>query len=480
MITMESRKYPMILEAAHRAWLRLEPARERRRRFARYTYGDQWGDPVMHRGRRMTEGEAVAESGRPPLSNNLIRRLVKSVVGRYRQDRSASATAANAAPAMEATRRMNRLDELDARTLEEFLISGMAIHRVCAEHRPAGAGVWVDNVAPDRFFVSAVSDPRCTDMELAGRLLDMSVAEAVMRFAPGDDRRARDLRALYGTLPETTDLPATLDPGDAPDFYRAPAGRCRVIEVWTLECREVLCVHDRMTATLTEADPADEPRFRRFAARRRRKGLPPVELTRRRHAGWHGRFLAPDGTLLGEAAPVPGGGCPFAVKLYPLTDGEVHSLVEDVIDQQKYVNRLISMMDTMLGVSAKGVLLYPVQCKPDNMRWDDVARLWAEPGGIIPYRPTPAGEPHQVIAPISDIGARDLLQTQIKLFEEVSGVSDALMGRTVSGAIGVDRYEREVRNAAASIADLIETYADFIGVRDGIIRAVSKTCGTEV
>ncbi len=46
---MENRKYPLILEAAHRAWLRLEPARERRRRFARYTYGDQWGDPVMHR-----------------------------------------------------------------------------------------------------------------------------------------------------------------------------------------------------------------------------------------------------------------------------------------------------------------------------------------------------------------------------------------------------------------------------------------------
>lgn len=478
--TMESKKYPMILEAAHRAWLRMEPARQRRRRFARYTYGDQWGDPVTHRGRRMTEGEAVAESGRPPLSNNLIRRLVKSVVGRYRQERAADSPTAATAPAMLATRRMNRLDELDARTLEEFLISGMAIHRVCAEHRPAGSGVWVDNVAPDRFFVSAVSDPRCTDMELVGRLLDMSVAEAVMRFAPGDDRRARGIRALYGALPESSGLPPVSADGDSADFYRAAPGRCRVIEVWTLECREVLCVHDRMAATLTETDPADEPRLRRLAARRRRKGLPAVEYARRRHAGWQGRFLAPDGTLLGTAAPVPGGGCPFAVKLYPLTDGEVHSLVEDVIDQQKYVNRLISMMDTMLGVSAKGVLLYPVQCKPEGMRWDDVSRLWAEPGGIIPYHPTPAGEPHQVIAPISDIGARDLLQTQIKLFEEVSGVSDALMGKTVSGAIGVDRYEREVRNAAASIADLIETYTDFISVRDDIILAMSKACGTEV
>ena len=49
---------------------------------------------------------------------------------------------------------------------------------------------------------------------------------------------------------------------------------------------------------------------------------------------------------------------PFVFKLYPLTDGEVHSMVEDVIDQQKYVNRLITLVDHIMGASAKGALLY--------------------------------------------------------------------------------------------------------------------------
>ncbi len=178
----------LILEAARQAWERMEPMRATRLRHTRYTYGDQWADPVTLRdGRRVTEGEQVSMSGRPPLSNNLIRRLVKSVVGRFRQE---SAGAADASEIPAATRRRNRLGELDARTLEEFLISGMAIHYVCAETRPAGAGIWVDNVPPERFFANAMRDPRCCDMELAGRLLDMSVAEVVMRFAPADRRRA--------------------------------------------------------------------------------------------------------------------------------------------------------------------------------------------------------------------------------------------------------------------------------------------------
>lgn len=469
-------KYELILEAAHRAWLRLEESRRRRRRFARYTYGDQWGDPVVHHGRRMTEGEAVAQTGRPPLSNNLIRRLVKSVVGRFRQEQAAKNL--DSSPAMATVKKLNRLDELDARTLEEFLISGMAIHHVCAENRPGGAGIWVDNVPPDRFFVSAVSDPRCNDMELVGRLLDMSIGEVVMRFAPDDRRRAKELRNLYGTMPESSELPLAIARGEGPDFYHAEPGRCRVIEVWTLECTEVICAHDRMTATLGLFDTSEEPRLKRLASRRRRKGLPPVTLHRQRHAGWHGRFLAPDGTLLGQSlSTLPGGACPFAVKLYPLIDGEVHSLVEDVIDQQKFVNRLISMMDHMMGTAAKGVLLFPVQCKVEGVKWEDLARMWADPGGVIPYRPNPAGEPHQVVTPMADIGARDLLQTQIKLFEDVSGVSDALMGKTVSGAVGVERYESEVRNASASIADLMETYRDFLGVRNAIIDATSRRLG---
>lgn len=57
----------LILEAARQAWERMEPMRATRLRHTRYTYGDQWADPVTLRdGRRVTEGEQVSMSGRPP------------------------------------------------------------------------------------------------------------------------------------------------------------------------------------------------------------------------------------------------------------------------------------------------------------------------------------------------------------------------------------------------------------------------------
>lgn len=460
-----------ILEMARRAWNRMEPARRRRERHTRYTYGDQWADPVRLRdGRTVTEGTQIAMAGRPPLTNNLIRRLVKSVVGRYRQ--TAPENALNPVP--ETVKSMNRLDELDARTFEEFLISGMAVHYVCAENRPGGSGVWVDNVPPDRFFINAVLDPRCNDMEMAGRLLDMSIAEIVMRFAPDDRSRARRIRALYESL---ADLQGTCadDTATAPlSFSHARPGRCRVIEVWTLECSEMLRVHDRMEASFCLLPAREEPRLKRLAQKRRRAHLPALEYTAVMQAGWHGRFLAPDGTLLGElSSPFPDGRPPFAVKLYPLVDGDVHSLVGDVIDQQKYVNRLITTLDHMMGTAAKGVLLFPIQSKPDNLKWDDVARLWADPGGIIPYRPQGGVSPQQVVTPMTDTGARDMLQTQIQLFEDVSGVGSVLMGKSVGGAVGAERYETEVRNATASISDLFETFRDFTGVRNALVNALS-------
>ena len=114
-----------ILRRARECWEAMAPMRAARRRHTRFTYGDQWGDPATdHRGRRSTEGELAAVGGRRPLSNNLIRRLVKSVVGRYRMECSEE----GAKPAaLAAHYERNRLGELDARALEEFLISGMAV-----------------------------------------------------------------------------------------------------------------------------------------------------------------------------------------------------------------------------------------------------------------------------------------------------------------------------------------------------------------
>lgn len=465
-----------VLQSAYEAWMRMAGMRERRRRYVRYTYGDQWSDPAVDReGRVVTEGDLASTGGRKPLTNNLIRRMVKSVVGRWRQMREQEKSPSDGGGEESGWREANEVDELDARTLEEFLISGIAVHHVGLDRNRQ---VRLEAVSPEAFFVSGVNDARCSEMEMVGRLLSLSLQEVVRRFARGDREKAMELRRLYGSLTDAgrvfgSDTIAGMGQRGGCDlqFFRADGGRCRVVEVWTLESVEVWQCHDRAAATLTVTSDPDAPaRIAAENALRRKAGKPETEVRWDLRNVWHCRMMAPNGTVLSEYdSPLKGGGHPFAVKLYPLVDGDVHSLVEDVIEQQRYVNTLITMLDRMMGTAAKGALLFPVSCKPDGVKWSEVSRAWSDPGGIIPYKPCQNGiEPRQVVTPVADIGARDMLRTQISLFEDVSGVSNVLMGKAAGTVVGAERYESEVREATVAVLDLMRTFGHFVKVRDRI------------
>lgn len=406
------------LEAAMGAWLDCADLRRRRDRLKRFTYGDQWGDVEPGPDGLLTDGQRARLAGHHPLTNNLVRQLVKTIVGIWRRDYSPGLPQAPAELS-----RINALPELDARMLEEFLISGCAVQRVVTERRPAGTGVWVDNVSPDAFFTRRFTDPRGLDMDCLGMLHSMTPREVVARFAPGS-RRSRRLRALYAGTDGYAAGAAAAGLDEQVRFATAPPGRWRVVELWTLEGERWLC-----------------------------------------------RWLTPDGVLLDAYhSPWPHGSHPFAVKLYPLTDGEVHPFVEDVIEQQRIVNRLITLLDTMLSVSAKGALLYPVTCTPHGMPADEIARRWAQPGAIIPFMPQDGGEePRQISGPASDCGASQLLAMQLKLFEQISGVNSAIQGRDVTANTSAALYEARTRNATTALVDVLESYASFIDARNRLM-----------
>ncbi len=431
------------LAEAYRAWSGASAFRTARDRHKRYTYGDQWSDPVDdHSGRIVREGDLMHSRGHRVLTNNLIRQLVKAVVGRYRS-MMADAAAYDLAPGSLATR--NSLPELDARMLEEFVISGCAVQRVTSECRPAGSGLWVDNVNPRRFFVNPYTDPRGLDITLAGMLHDMTPGEVVNRFGGGSAARARELMRLYdGSAGDRAFAPDAVLGAATPaaeGFFESPAGRCRVIEVWRLEARAVSGRGGRMHMAFE----------------------------------WRQRWLAPDGTLLYSAlSPYGHGSHPFVVKMYPLTDGEVHSFVEDVIDQQRTINRMVVLIDTMLATSAKGTLLFPVRRLPRGVTLDDVARLWSQPDSVVPI--DGQGEmPTQVVTNTSGSGAYQALQLQMQLLGDISGLSDAFLGRNVSAATGTDMYEAQVRNASLTLTDLLDTYTAFIGERDAKVAQTEST-----
>lgn len=433
----------MPFNAAARAFAALADLRRRRTRHLNYTFGRQWLDTVHDpsSGRFLTEAELARKSGRTPQTNNLVRQLVKTVVGRFRYRLQNIGTGDK--PADPRLRRIagdNLLDEMDCRMLEEFLISGCAIQRVTSERRPAGEGVWVDNVDPSRFFVNSFTDPRGHDIELLGMTHDMSFRELAARFAPEGGRSVERLRIIYN--------------GCAPGpFGVAPDGRCRAIEVWSLDAAPIARRLDPDTGAV------DESPCPPYA-----EAGPLTTLDTR--LTWQCRWYAPDGSLLTEyPSPWAHASHPFVIKFYPLTGGEIHSLVEDVIDQQRSVNRLITLIDHVIGTSAKGALLFPADQVYEGQNIEEVAEQWARPDGVILYRPNNASSraPEQLISGREPSSAYHLLDLEMRLMQQTSGVSEALAGH-VSSDTARSAALYEARMTAADIA-LLDTYAAFDAFR---------------
>ena len=177
-----------LLAEAHRAWERMRPLREKRERNKNFTYGNQWCDMMTdEHGRRVSEWQHLRDNGKDPLTNNLIRQLVKSVVGRFR-----SRLAAEPAPAEPL--HGNLVGELDSRLMEEFLISGCCFQRI--DFGEEGR-VALSNVSPSQMLFRGGDDPRCRDFDLVGQLHDMPLATLVERLSDGSRTRALDICRHY-------------------------------------------------------------------------------------------------------------------------------------------------------------------------------------------------------------------------------------------------------------------------------------------
>ncbi|MDE5969993.1 MAG: hypothetical protein K2G74_04095 [Muribaculaceae bacterium] len=455
----QNSKETAVFAAAVNAYRRMSGLRANRERMKNYAYGRQWNDRVVDplTGETMTEGDMARQAtGRDPLTNNLIRQMVKTIIGRFRYMRSQEdVTDSNMARLYS----FNSLDELDSRAMEEFLMSGCIIQRVAAERRRDGiVRNYVDNVSPADFFINTVNDPRGWDTELIGMLHDLSLPDVESRFGNNDPKKIALIRHAYSA-----------DSGDS-RFFRSPTGRCRVIEVWTLESSRIVRILDPETAKYSEVTMTKEAadKLRADEQNRRDAGLPSLRVSHTRVNRWHGRFFAPDGTMISHVvSQLSSGDHPFVVKFYPLIDGEVHSFVEDIVDQQRQINRLLAVSDHILSTAAKGVLMYPTRSKPDFITWKDIARRWAVCGSLIPYEPVAGGDtPKQITSSGLDAGVTTLLDTQMKLIRDISGVGSVISGGNGVNSTGADSLATQIDNATIALNDLFATFADFIARRD--------------
>lgn len=450
------------LNLAFDAWKQWAQLRADRQRFMRFTYGDQWSDiSLTPSGELLTDMQWACRSGARPLTNNLIRRVVKTVVGVFRTEHPKSFNRR-----VRDILRLNNITELDSRAFEEFLISGCAIQRVVPERRPAGCGVWVDNISPDRFFVNRFSDPRGLDIELIGMIHDMSTAELHSRFSMNNDQVRRNPEHFSAAAA----MPLSFADRDFDPFFTPAPGKHRVIELWTLESLRAVKGFDPATGQFFLSHKRNEPSLRRINSRRPKdQKLTYVDFHTVR---WKCRWISVSGKILDEYySPFTHGMHPFAVKFYPLTDGKVHPFIEDIIDQQKYVNRMITLIDSIMHSSAKGVLLFPEDRKPTGFSWFEVADLWSDCRGIIPIKSSTRTNdmPVQLTTSGATADAHKLLSTQLDLMNQISGVSPVLSGDSLAGNGSASLYNMLRENSRAALADIFGAFSSFIEARNNLL-----------
>nr|BDD48105.1 hypothetical protein 21 [Balneolaceae bacterium] len=489
-----------IMEQARQAYEDRKRFFTNRHRSRRYYLGNQWGDKMEHpdTGEVMTEDEYIRSQGRVPAQNNQIGTVVRNLIGQFRQNypdpvafginRDKAQAGEIMTAALQRAIDINEAPELDARNFEEFIVSAAAAWKTTYKwwQNLNLNDVYVEKVDQTRFFFNMdTSDIRAHDVTLVGELHDMSMDEVLAAFArnKADADRIREMFPSYDEL-DTTHYPEWLR--RYKDFYIPDDNdKVRVIEVWRQEHRWQSFVHDEREGKYTVAsddyflDLGFEPeevelysyaelvelhnaeRLTRAAA----QGVDPevvpmLELEEKFEGVWRVYFITPLRELLYSSdTPYEHGGHPYSFGQYPLFDEKTRSVVEMIIDQQRHINRLISLMDHALGTSTKNIMMVPKQLVPEGMTPQEFANQSVELNGMIFYThnpqvplPTPIKNNTQVA------GAQELLVLQMNLLKEISAVNEAVQGLEPKSGTPAALYAQQAANATISNKDIFDFY----------------------
>jgi len=463
-------------------WTALQDFRDRRARARKYERGDQWFEKIKNDDDEwVTEEDLILSQNRLALKQNVIRQLVKNLLGQYRaspaksvvnsrtkEDASLSEMMTNA---LQAAKDLNQTTELDAQQFHEHILSGMMVGKVGFKHFKEldRNDVLIDNINVNRmFFNTDVMDIRTRDLNLIGEIIDTDMDVLISTFArsEGDEEWIKEEYSAergYNTINQNA---MTADATDAVNFYYPEEGKYRLFEVWYLRSEWMLWVHDFADGTYKfyplEYEEILKQKMTNRVGQAAINGIPEeevvgMEIKKRDEQFWYVKYLTPSGKMLFEGkTPYLHQSHPYILNLYPLLDGEVWGIVEDVIDQQRYINRLMSLLDYIIGISAKGLLMIPEGAIPDSSSPEEFADEYTKVGGVISSNST-------------SIGASEILGVQMQLVNELSGQNPAIQGQQGPAGTPASKYAMEAQNSAMNNRDLIDAFFSWIQRRDNKI-----------
>lgn len=480
-----------MLEEARHDWDRREWFRRQRRKARNYYRGLQWEQLVPDpdeekKGEYITERELIQRQKRVPWVMNHVSAIVRNLKGQFRQNRSERAAFAvrrsdnpeaveQVNLALRAARRYNQMRIIEPDQFEEHILSGASGFYISIEWDPKlrRNEVSVEQIDQARLFFNLdVRDRRLKGLRRIGLLHDLTWEDLVATYATDEQGRydpgvAEELESYYSDAKGfNLDIFARYGFGkvDSLDFYNTwDTNYNRVVELWRREIQRRQYLHDRQTGEygrgqMTDAEIGEENYQREIA------GMAPVEAHTYAEPVWMQYHITPYGDLLYKSeSPYWHGSHPFVLGLATLLDGETWGLIENVIDPQRWLNRITSMLDFSLSSSAKGVLMIAEESIPDDMTLAEFADEWNVANGVVKFKAKKGVPlPQQIAGNAIPAGSFEMLGSLKQWIEEVSGVTGPMQGFKPSSDTPASLYQQQILQAATTNLDYFESYLEML------------------
>lgn len=484
--------------------------RKKWKRAQDFVMGRQLEEKIEWNGRKITIREYMELQGMPILEYDVISDKLISLVGLVRQQRAtASCTAVDPNEEdyisffneyLRQNDNNNNRQEMDARLFYEFCVYGFIGMSTVWDRRNGREAIFNDKVDIFKLAVPPFFKPDLSDIEIFGIGHDLTWREILAKFTDGSDGQAQQLNEIYlQTQTHYSPEQGYQATGEAQltgldDFLHSSIqGKYRVIEVWTMESRQSLWVHDwdksdagfMPMGVQAELDAENESR-KRANVMMDENGLPildengeemyyvdPKELNLieyepQMETFWYRRYITPNGYLL-DARESPyfvlrdGYRCsiqPYSFLAYPCLQGEVKSLIMRMENNQRTLNHYMMMINFVVANGAKGTLLVDDASVSDKVSPEENRRNYNKTNGEYHWDSSKGGEKPEVLMNKSiPAGVEFMINFAKTMAAEGSGVQGALQGvhRNTSGK----QYQLERESASTSVTDFVESFNCF-------------------
>lgn len=497
-LSSDKKDIRMLLRARN-AWENLEPVRKSRARAMRFTYGDQWGDDVtvMINGEKktMTMREYLSMEGNIPQQTNQIKSQVNTIVGVLIKeqnepicnaiDRDEQQYAELLTSGLQANNNKNRIRQTYKLCVKDLIVGGMGVCHESYGFRDSEKrreDSWTKYIDPNYFIMeSTLRDPNFEDMTMVGcwYRLPFNVLSARFVQKSGDYKRLKDIYGVGNNFEEGdfVDIDEANRTENLTFMTPVRLSECCVAEIWTLETKERIRVHDWNEGTLEIIDADDKQTIKLYqdinkqrctlgkASGFKDEEIPYITMEPFIDTFWYYRFLAPDGTILEEGeSPYADRSHPFSIMITPFSDGRISGYITDSIDHQIAINRAIVLQDWIVRNQVKGFTMIPKQLVPDEMENEEFVQNGLNMGNFFFYDAEKArgAKPEVFHAGAISFDAGNYITQLRSLMESSTAISGAIQGKQPYAGTSAALFAQQTANSSTPIASLLDDVRVFM------------------